>query len=132
MVKLNEEEKKQKANEERLQEEKKVAAKEAKKTSTKKVVSDISVHATLDNLDIILYPLISEKAVNMIDAENKLTFVVSDTSDKQLVKKIFEEMYPVKVEYVNIIRDRKGRKKAIIKLKKEYKAQEIAAKLGVL
>ncbi len=124
MVKLNEQEKKQ-----RKQEENK------KQVETKKEVKQskpIKVKLTLNDLDIILFPLVTEKAVNMIDSENKITFIVSDKATKKDVKKIVEKAYEIKVEKINIIRDRKGRKKAIIKLKKEFKAQDLATKLGVL
>ncbi len=81
---------------------------------------------------IIFYPLITEKAVGMIEAQNKLCFVVSDNANKTSVKKAIETMYGVKIRKVNIVRDMKGRKKAIVKLDKRYKADEIAMKLGVI
>ncbi|HPM85868.1 MAG: 50S ribosomal protein L23 [Candidatus ainarchaeum sp.] len=88
--------------------------------------------ATLHDLKVILHPLVTEKAVNMIEAENKITFIVSDDSTKEEVKKVVQEAYGVKVVKVNIIRDMKGRKKAIVKLDKKFKASELATKLGVL
>ncbi|MDD3083913.1 MAG: 50S ribosomal protein L23 [Candidatus ainarchaeum sp.] len=121
MVKLNEQEKKQKAQEENK---KKVEPKEENKP--------IKVNLTLKDLETILYPLVTEKAVNMIDLENKITFIVSHKATKKDVKKVIEEAYGIKVEKINIIRDMKGRKKAIIKLKKEFKAQDLATKLGIL
>ncbi len=120
MVKLNEQEKRQKKQE---------TKKENEKPKENKV---IKVNLNLKDLEVVLYPLITEKAVNMIDTENKLTFIVADKTNKKEVKQIIEKAYEVKVEKINIIRDRKGRKKAIIKLKKEFKAQDLATKLGVL
>ncbi len=81
---------------------------------------------------IIFYPLITEKAVGMIEAQNKLCFVVSDNANKASIKKAIETMYGVKIRKVNIVRDMKGRKKAIVKLEKRFKADEIAMKLGVI
>ena len=43
-----------------------------------------------------------------------------------------QEFYKVKVESINVIRDNKGRKRAIVRLKKEFKASELASKLGVM
>jgi large subunit ribosomal protein L23 len=121
MVKLNEQEKRQKKQETKKENE--------KQKDESKV---IKVNLNLKDLEVVLYPLITEKAVNMIDTENKLTFIVADKTNKKEVKQIIEKAYEVKVEKINIIRDMKGRKKAIIKLKKEFKAQDLATKLGVL
>jgi len=87
---------------------------------------------TLKEYEIIVYPLISEKAVNMIETENKICFIVNDKANKKQVKENIEKAYKVKIDSVRIIRDRKGRKKAIVKLNKEFKAGDIAIKLGVL
>ena len=38
--------------------------------------------------NIVLYPLITEKAVGMIDAENKLCFVVSKKATKEEIRTI--------------------------------------------
>ena len=46
----------------------------------------------------------------MIEAENKLTFIVADSANKQDVKRVIQKAYEVKVEKVNIIRDRKSSK----------------------
>ncbi|MFA6065458.1 MAG: 50S ribosomal protein L23 [archaeon] len=86
----------------------------------------------MDDLNVLLYPLVTEKAVGMIEAENKITFVVNDNSSKTDIKKRVEEAYGVKVVKINVVRDMKGRKKAIIKLDKKNKASELATKLGVL
>ncbi len=81
---------------------------------------------------ILLYPLVTEKAVNMIEGQNKLSFVVDDRADKKSVKEEIERLYTVKVRKVNVVRDTKGRKKAIVQLSKESKASEVAMKLGVI
>jgi ribosomal protein L23 len=86
----------------------------------------------LKEYEIIIHPLISEKSVNMIEAENKIAFIVNDKTNKKEVKDTIEKIYKVKVENVKVLRDRKGRKKAIVKFDKEVKAGDIAIKLGVL
>ncbi|MGI6589330.1 MAG: 50S ribosomal protein L23 [Candidatus Iainarchaeum sp.] len=137
MVKLSEAEKKQAVAE--ASKEKKVKGKEdkivAKKEEAKKSVpveKVLTKTATLQDLKVVLHPLVTEKAVNMIEAENKITFIVNDDSTKDEVKKVIQEAYGVKVDKVNIIRDMRGRKKAIVKLDKKFKAGELATKLGVL
>ncbi|MFA6268652.1 MAG: 50S ribosomal protein L23 [archaeon] len=92
----------------------------------------MKTHATLADLEVLLYPLVTEKAVGMIESQNKITFIVNDNASKPEIKKRVEEAYEVKVREVNIIRDMKGRKKAIVKLDKAFKASELATKLGVL
>ena len=81
---------------------------------------------------ILLYPLISEKAVSMVEAENKIVFIVSPTASKPQIKKAVEDTYKVKVDKVNILTDTKGRKRAIIKLNKQFKASELSSKLGMI
>lgn len=87
---------------------------------------------SLKEYEIVIHPLISEKAVNMIEAENKICFIVNEKANKKEVKENLEKTYKVKIDNVRIIRDRKGRKKAIVKINKEFKAGDIAIKLGVL
>jgi len=81
---------------------------------------------------VIIYPLITEKAINMIESENKLCFIVNRKVGKNEVRKAVEGNYKVKVDNVRILNDRKGRKKAIVKINNKFKADEIATKLGVL
>jgi large subunit ribosomal protein L23 len=80
----------------------------------------------------IQYPLITEKSVGLIEKENKLVFVVDKDATKHDIKKAVEELYGVKVATVNTLISMKGRKKAYVKLRPEYKASDIATKLKVL
>jgi large subunit ribosomal protein L23 len=88
--------------------------------------------------DIILTPIITEKSTNM-SSLNKVTFKVSRTASKTLIKKSIEKLYKVNVVKINTLnsKDRtkivKGRiakksgyKKAIITLK-EGQSIDIAA-----
>jgi ribosomal protein L23 len=82
--------------------------------------------------EVFLHPLISEKAIGAIERENKITFIVKKTATKDGIKSAFEKLYMAKADKVNIIKDMKGRKKAIVKVNKDYKAEDIATKLGVI
>lgn len=84
-----------------------------------------------ESKQVILYPLITEDAVNLIENENRLTFIVSLRANKSLIKKAVEELYAVKVEKVNVLVTPKGLKKAFVKLTPEYKASDLAIKLGI-
>ena len=86
----------------------------------------------LKDYEILIHPLVSEKAVNMIESQNKLTFIVNLKSTKKEIKKAVESLHKVKVDEVKIVNDQKGRKKAIVKINKAFKADDVATKLGVL
>ncbi|MBS3057527.1 MAG: 50S ribosomal protein L23 [Candidatus Diapherotrites archaeon] len=111
--------------------EKKIEAPAQKEKAPEKRSSS-DIEKELKNFEIIKFALISEKAVNMIERENKLTFIVNQNADKPSIKKAIEEMHKVKVDNVKIIRDRKGRKKAIVKIGKGFKASDVATRLGVI
>lgn len=81
---------------------------------------------------VVAYPLMSEEAVNLIEHENKIVFMVHINAGKNDVKKAVEKLYEVKVEKVNLMITSKGTKKAFVKLKPEFKAADLAIKLGVL
>ena len=81
--------------------------------------------------NIILYPLMTEKAVDQIESQNKLTFIVNLKANKYKVKRAVEELYEVKVDKVNLLITFKGLKKAFVKLKPEFKASDLAIKLGI-
>lgn len=82
-------------------------------------------------MKILQYPLTTEKAVGMIERENKIVFVVDSRATKVQVKEAIEKTYNVKVEKVNVMNSLHGKKKAFIKLAKGYSADDIAAKLKI-
>ena len=102
------------------------------KKEINKKTEKTGLESLLKASEVLLYPLITEKAVNMIETQNKICFVVNNKATKQDVKKAVQGLYNVKVDSVTTINDMKGRKKAIVKINKQYKADELATKLGVL
>jgi large subunit ribosomal protein L23 len=82
--------------------------------------------------DVIDYPLMTESASLMVEKDNKLIFVVNLKAGKSDVKKAVEALYEVKVEKVNLLITPQGEKKAFVKLTPEYKASDVAIKLGIL
>ena len=82
--------------------------------------------------EVILYPLMTESASLMVEKENKLIFVINLKARKEDVKKAVEELYEVKVQKVNILITPQGNKKAFVKLHPDYKAADVAIKLGIL
>lgn len=88
--------------------------------------------AGIPSKDVIVHPLISEDAITLIEAENKITFIVSPKASKRDVRRAVEELYEVKVNYVNACVTPDGRKKAFVKLTSDFKAADLAVKLGLL
>ncbi len=83
-------------------------------------------------MTVILYPLISEKAVQLINTQNTIVFIVEKKATKSQIRREVEELYNVKVKKVNTLITPDGKKKAYVKLAEGYDATEIAAKLGVI
>ena len=76
-------------------------------------------------------PIVTEKAVMMIERDNVLTFTEDKRKSKEEIKKDVEEMFNVKVEKIrSLIRDNK--KNVYVKLKKEFPAIDVATKLGLM
>jgi len=86
----------------------------------------------LDPWSIIIRPVISESAIEKIEKENKLTFIVNIRANKHMIKWAVEQLFNVKVVKVNTLITPRGEKKAYVKLSPEYKASDIAVKLGIL
>lgn len=80
----------------------------------------------------ILYPVTNEKAIGLIELQNTLTFVVEISATKPLIKKDVEDLFEVKVASVNTLITPTGIKKAYVKLKEGFKADDVAAKLKIV
>jgi large subunit ribosomal protein L23 len=86
----------------------------------------------MESTEIIFYPLMTESASLMVEKDNKLIFMVNLKAGKIEVKKAVEELYEVKVDKVTMLITPQGQKKAFVKLKPEFKASDVAIKLGIL
>ena len=81
---------------------------------------------------VVLYPVMTEKTMKMVEEENKLVFVVDRRANKQMIKRAVEELFDVRVRKVWTLITPWGEKKAIVKLSPEYKATDVAIRLGIL
>jgi large subunit ribosomal protein L23 len=86
----------------------------------------------MDPWRILKYPYTTEKTISLAERENKIVFVVDRKADKQKIKEAFEKAFEVKVSKVNTQITIDGEKKAYIKLKPEFKAADVAVKLGII
>lgn len=74
--------------------------------------------------------LITEKSTAELE-KNVLTAIVDIRARKEEIKRDVERRFQVEVEKINTLITPKGEKKAYIKLKPEYSAEEVLSKLGV-
>ena len=86
----------------------------------------------LDSYEVIRHPLMTEVSSRLLESENKLVFIVNRAASKKEITRAVEELYTVKVEKVNIVVTAKGQKKAFVKLHPDFKAVDVAIKLGIV
>lgn len=79
---------------------------------------------------ILLHPYVTEKTLNLMENHNALMFIVKEGASKPQIKKAFEELFEVHVEKVNVKHTRFG-KQAIIKLTKDYSAEDVGMRIGI-
>ena len=78
-----------------------------------------------------LKPVVTEKAVMLIEKENVLTFETEKHVKKDDAKKEIESIFSVKVEKIRTL-IKENKKYLYVKLKKEFHALDVATKLGVI
>lgn len=86
----------------------------------------------MDNYKTIKFPLSTEKSIRLMEAENKLVFVVDRKATKFDVRKAVEEVFKVKVNKVTTHITTKGEKRAYVKLAPENPALDVATDLGLM
>ena len=82
-------------------------------------------------MEVIKYPIQTEKAVRLMELTNSLTLIVDLNANKTEIKKAVEKLFQVKVIKVNTLITPKGKKKAYVKLSKDNPAIDISTKLGL-
>ncbi|MBS3107757.1 50S ribosomal protein L23 [Candidatus Woesearchaeota archaeon] len=86
----------------------------------------------MDPYKIIKNPVQTEKATMLMEAENKLVFVIDRKATKKDVKEAVEKLFNVKVMSVNLMLSSMGIKKAYVRLTPDFLAMDIATKLGMI
>ena len=86
----------------------------------------------MDPYRVIRNPLSTEKAIRLMELENKLLFVVDMKAKKEDIKDAVEKMFKVKVLKVNTFVNQKGQKRAYIKLSPDTLAIDVATELGLM
>ncbi|MBC8500447.1 MAG: 50S ribosomal protein L23 [DPANN group archaeon] len=83
-------------------------------------------------MNVIKYPLSTEKSLRLMESENKLVFVVDRISTKKSIKEDLEKTFSVKIKSVNTLVTPEGKKKAYVKFSDETPAIDLATKLGLM
>jgi large subunit ribosomal protein L23 len=109
-------------------------AKKRKKTVRKRSAKAKKkpVQKTRDPWEVLKYPYLTEKSMSLVERANTIVFIVNRKATKRGIKQAFEQIFEVKVDRVNTMITSNAEKKAFIKLKKEYKAADVAVKLGAI
>jgi large subunit ribosomal protein L23 len=81
--------------------------------------------------EMIKEPYITEKTFNMIERENKLSFIVADKANKTIIADALQSLYASDITDVNTFRTIRG-KKAIVKFGAPEGARDLATKLGLV
>ncbi len=85
-----------------------------------------------DPYTVIKHPIATEKAVRLMEAENKLIFMVDLKTNKTEIKQAIEEIFKAKVIKVTTAITPEGKKKAYVKLAPETPAIDIATRMGIM
>ncbi|MDY6776916.1 MAG: 50S ribosomal protein L23 [Candidatus Nanohaloarchaea archaeon] len=85
----------------------------------------------MEGWDIIKHPHLTEKSMDMVDRENKLTLVVDERANKNQIRDAVEGLFDVEVDKVNTV-NRGNDKKAYVKLAPSEDAMDVATRLGML
>ena len=80
---------------------------------------------------IIIQPYITEKTFNIIEKENKLSFIVHNKANKKQIRESMKIIYESDVIEVNTFNTIRG-KKAIMKFKNTDGARQPATNLGLV
>jgi len=81
--------------------------------------------------DVIHHPYITEKAMDKMDFDNKLQFVVDTGASKPEIADAVGDQFEVTVADVTTQVTTDGTKKATVRLSEEDDAEEVASRIGV-
>ncbi|MHC1624799.1 MAG: 50S ribosomal protein L23 [Methermicoccaceae archaeon] len=80
---------------------------------------------------IIKHPLVSEKAMMLLEQQGTLQIIVDIRANKSDIKRAVESLYGFEVSRVNTMITSDGNKKAILSFIQADAAHEIASRMGV-
>jgi large subunit ribosomal protein L23 len=81
---------------------------------------------------VLKYPFVTEKAMMMLESQNKLQFLVDKEATKSQIAKEIGLAFGQEVRSVRTVMTAKGEKKAIISFTNEKAAEEVLSRLGIM
>ena len=81
---------------------------------------------------VLKYPFVTEKAMMMLESQNKLQFLVEREATKKQIAKEIEKSFGQEVKSVRTIMTTKGQKKAVISFTNDKAAEEVLSRLGIM
>ena len=85
-----------------------------------------------DPWDVLMYPQLAEKSMNMVEVENKLVFIVNTKATKKDIREAIKKKFDVRVIGIQTMVTKRGQKKAFVKLHPDDSAADIASRMGML
>lgn len=82
-------------------------------------------------MKVVDYPIVTEKAMDAMDFDNALQFIVRSDATKVEIREEVEETFEVEVTSVNTMVTPQGKKKATVTLGPEDSAEDVASRIGV-
>ena len=86
----------------------------------------------MDKYRIVVTPLTTESAMKKIEDINTLAFVCDVLANKKQIRESVEALYDVKVQSVNTLIRPDGKKKAYVRLTKDFDALDVANRIGII
>lgn len=83
-------------------------------------------------MEVLKYPLSTEKAIRMIESDNVITFITDIRASRSKIKHEIEKRFNVKIKKISVAITPKGKKKAYVKLEDDFPAIDIATRLGLM
>lgn len=81
---------------------------------------------------IIKHPISNEKAIRLMESENKLVFAVDLKATKTEIKDAIAKMFDAKIVSVNTKISPDGKKSAFVRFNEDTPAIDIATNLGLI
>jgi large subunit ribosomal protein L23 len=81
---------------------------------------------------VLKHPFVTEKAMMLLDKDNKLQFLVAREATKAQIKREIQKTFEQEVTHVKTIMTTHGEKKAIVSFVNEKAAEEILSRLGIM
>ncbi|HJJ46773.1 MAG TPA: 50S ribosomal protein L23 [Methanocorpusculum sp.] len=81
---------------------------------------------------VLAHPIVSEKAMVILEKGNQISFICEKESRKEDIKNDLEKTFGKKIVAINTMMTTKGTKKAIISFEEDNAAEEILSQLGIV